>query len=150
MTSVLDTYMENRFRVQPNHSNSYGTVHGGSVMKWLDELGAMAAMRLAGETCVTAQMGAVNFETPVPTGETVVIEAYAYEAGSSSIDVNLIGYRENPRTGEREPLTDPIATYVAVDADGNPTDVPPLEVETERGEELIERARAAAQEPSPR
>ena len=39
MPSLLDTYIENRHRVQPNHANTVGTAHGGNVMKWLDEIG---------------------------------------------------------------------------------------------------------------
>ncbi len=49
MPTVLETYIENRWMVQPNHSNHLGSTHGGTVLKWMDELGAMSAMRFAGE-----------------------------------------------------------------------------------------------------
>lgn len=49
MATISETYLENRWRVQPNHANNYETVHGGNVMKWMDELGALSAMRAAGE-----------------------------------------------------------------------------------------------------
>ena len=41
MPTLMDTYIENRYRVQPNHANNYETAHGGNVMKWMDEVGAM-------------------------------------------------------------------------------------------------------------
>ena len=42
MPTVRETHIENRFRVQPNHANNNGTLHGGNLMKWLDELAGMA------------------------------------------------------------------------------------------------------------
>ncbi len=136
MPSVEDTHLRNRFRIQPNDSNSYGTAHGGSVMKWLDEVGAMAAMRFSGETCVTARMGAIDFGHPVPVGDTVLIDAYVFDAGETSVHVHLTSYHEDPRTGETTETSWTTTTYVAVDADGDPTSVPTLTVDSERGEEL--------------
>jgi acyl-CoA hydrolase len=52
VASVSDTYIENRERVQPGDANNYGSAHGGIVATWMDEVGAMSAMRHAGETCV--------------------------------------------------------------------------------------------------
>jgi acyl-CoA hydrolase len=140
--SVSDTYIENRHRVQPNHANNYGSVHGGNVMKWMDEVGAMSAMRLAGETCVTATVDQLSFEQPVPTGDIVVIESFAYEAGRTSVKVHLQAYRENPRTGEREATTSSYFVFVAIDEDGTPTQVPDLEVASDRCRRLRERALA--------
>ena len=142
MPSVSDTYVENRHRVQPNHANNYGSVHGGNVMKWMDEIGAMSAMRAAGETCVTANVDRLSFERPVPTGDTVVIESYAYESGRTSVDVRLQAYREDPRTGEREATTESYFVFVAVDEDGRPTAVPELAVASERCDRLREEALA--------
>jgi len=139
MTTLEETYLENRWRVLPNHANNYETVHGGNVMKWMDELGAMSAMRLAGEPCVTASIDEMNFHRPVPVGDTVVIEAFAYDTGRTSIKVQLKAARENPRTGEQEKTTESRFVFVAVDADGRPVEVPELRVETDRCAELREK-----------
>ncbi|MEF8852395.1 MAG: acyl-CoA thioesterase [Haloarculaceae archaeon] len=136
MPDLLDTYLENRWLVQPSHANSLGTTHGGNVLKWMDELGAMAAMRFAGENCVTASVDGVEFRRPIPVGEAAVVEAYVYAAGRTSVRVRVRVHRENPRTGEREFTTESYAVYVAVDDDRQPTPVPELRVETERGERL--------------
>ncbi len=140
MPTVLSTYIENRQRVQPNHANVYDTVHGGNVMKWMDEYGAMSAMRLAGEACVTATVRDLDFERPVPVGDIVVVESYAYDVGRTSVTTRVTAHRENPRTGEREQTTDSAFVYVAVDQDGAPIEVPDLTVQSERGRKLREEA----------
>ena len=142
MPSVSDTYIENRQRVQPNHANNYGTVHGGNVMKWMDEYGAMSAMRFAGENCVTASVDRLDFERPVPTGDVVVVESYVFDAGRTSARVRITAHRENPRTGEREQTTDSTFVYVAIGEDGRPVEVPDLAVESERCRELRDAALA--------
>ncbi|MGA9402476.1 acyl-CoA thioesterase [Haladaptatus sp.] len=140
MPTLMDTYIENRERVQPNHANNYETAHGGIVMKWMDEIGAMSAMRLAGETCVTANVDQMDFQRPIPVGDTTVIRSYVYDTGRTSVKVKLRAFREEPRTGEREQTTESYFVFVAVDDEGRPTEVPDIQVETERGEELREAA----------
>jgi acyl-CoA hydrolase len=142
MPDLLDTYVENRWIVQPNHANNLGTAHGGNVMKWMDEIGAMAAMRFSGETCVTARMNQVNFKRPIPAGDIALIEAYVYDAGRTSVRVRLRAYRENPRSGERRETTESYFVYVAVDDDREPTPVPELGVSSEEGRRLREAALA--------
>ena len=145
MPTISETYIENRQRVQPTDTNNYAAAHGGNVVKWMDEVGAMSAMRHAGETCVTARINGLDFERPVPQGDTCVIESYAYESGKTSVRVRLRAFRENPRTGERERTTDSYFVFVAVDSDGKPTAVPNLEIGGERCERL--RAEALENEP---
>lgn len=140
MPTVNDTFLENRWRVQPNHANNYGTVHGGHVMKWMDEIGALSAMRLAGAPCVTASIDEMNFHRPVPTGDTVVIEAFVYDTGRTSVHVQLRAAREDPRTGEQQTTTESRFVFVAIDEAGEPVPVPDLTVETDRCRTLRERA----------
>ncbi|WP_227374345.1 acyl-CoA thioesterase [Haladaptatus halobius] len=140
MPTLMDTYIENRERVQPNHANNYETAHGGIVMKWMDEIGAMSAMRFAGETCVTASVDQMDFHRPIPVGDTTVIRSYVYDAGKTSVKVRLRAFREEPRTGEREQTTESYFVFVAVGDDGKPTPVPELGVETDRGRELRDDA----------
>ncbi|TKX57177.1 acyl-CoA thioesterase [Halorubrum sp. SS7] len=142
MPSVSETYIENRQRVQPTHTNNYASAHGGNVVKWMDEIGAMSAMRAAGETCVTANIDELDFKRPVPQGDTCVIESYVYAVGRTSLRTRIRAYRESPRTGERELTTESYFVFVAVDADGSPTPVPELEVAGERCRELREEALA--------
>jgi uncharacterized protein (TIGR00369 family) len=142
--SVSDTYIENRQRVQPTHTNNYGSAHGGNVVKWMDEVGAMSAMLHTGETCVTARIDGLTFERPVPQGDTCVVESYVYEAGKTSVRARIRVSRESPRTGEREQTTDSHFVFVAVDESGTPVEVPELTVGSERCRRLQKEALEAA------
>jgi acyl-CoA hydrolase len=140
MPSVMDTYIENRKRIQPNDANNYETAHGGVVMKAMDEIGAMSAMRFAGETCVTASVDEIDFQRPIPVGGVARIVSFVYGHGRTSVRVRLRADREDPRTGECERTSASRFVFVAVDDAGDPRPVPDLVVETDRDRELRERA----------
>jgi acyl-CoA hydrolase len=142
MPTLSDTHIQNRERVQPNDANNYESLHGGILTKWMDEIGAMSAMRFAGETCVTASIDELNFERPIPLGDVALVEAYVYGAGETSVRVRVRASREDPRTGEVERTTASCFTFVAVDEDGRPVPVPDLAVETEEERELRAQARS--------
>ena len=142
MPTPSHTHIENRKRIQPDDTNNYDTAHGGTVMRLMDEVGAMSAMRLAGETCVTARVEALNFERPIPRGDVAVVESWAYEAGRTSAKVRLVVEREDPRTGERERTSESTFVFVAVDEEGSPVPVPDLRIESARDEDLRERGLA--------
>ena len=146
MATVRDTYIENRERIQPNDTNNHGSAHGGNIMRWMDEIGALCAMRHAGETCVTASVDNLEFKRPVPQGDTCVITGYVYAVGRTSLRVRLQAFHESPRTGDRERTTDSYFVFVAIDADGDPTSVPELAVESERCERLREEALAGEEQ----
>jgi uncharacterized protein (TIGR00369 family) len=143
MPTPSDTYIQNRERIQPNQTNNYDTAHGGVVMQLMDEIGAMSAMRFAGETCVTAHVESLDFRRPIPRGDIAVVEAWVYAAGRTSVNVRIRVDREEPRTGESERTSDSIFTFVSVDTDGNPQPVPELAVDTERDRTLEQEGLAA-------
>ena len=90
----------------------------------MNDVGAMSAMRHAGETCVTARIDGPNSERPVPQGDTCVVESYVYEAGRTSVEVRIRAFRGAPRTGDREQTTDAYVTFVAIDESGSPVAAP--------------------------
>ncbi|MFC6905686.1 acyl-CoA thioesterase [Halalkalicoccus tibetensis] len=143
MVTLSETHIENRYRVQPNHANNYESLHGGNLMKWMDEVGAMSAMRLAGESCVTAAVTELDFQQPVPIGEVARIEAYVYDAGRTSVRVRIRAWREDPRSGESDRTTEAAFTFVAIGEDGSPTPVPDLTAESDEERRLREAAREA-------
>ncbi|WP_440769154.1 acyl-CoA thioesterase [Natronorubrum sp. DTA28] len=140
MTNLMETLVENREMVQPNHANMLDTAHGGNVMKWMDEVGAMSAMLFSGETCVTARVNQMNFERPIRVGDTAYITAYVYDSGTSSVKVRLITEREDLRTRQREKTTESYFVYVAIDEHNEPTAVPDLTVSSEGAERLRREA----------
>jgi acyl-CoA hydrolase len=130
------TFIENRNRIQPHQTNNYDTAHGGVVMRLMDEVGAMSAMRFASETCVTARVEGLDFVRPIPRGDIARIEAWVYEAGRTSVRVRLLVDREDPRTGECERTSASRFVFVAVDENGDPLPVPDLTVESDRDRDL--------------
>jgi acyl-CoA hydrolase len=143
MVDLLETFIEDRNRVQPHHANNYGTTHGGRVLHWMDEVAAMSAMRFAGAPCVTAHIDSVDFERPLQIGDIAFLEAYVFDAGRTSARVRVRAYGEEPTTGERERTTESYFVFVAIDADGSPVTVPELTVTSAEGERLAEEAREA-------
>jgi acyl-CoA hydrolase len=141
MPDLMDTFIEDRNRVQPNHANNLGTAHGGYVLRWMDETGAMSAMRFAGNPCVTAHIDSVDFERPLDLGDIALTEAYVYAAGETSVRVRVRVFGEDPLTGERALTTESYFVFVAVGEDRSPTPVPELSVSTTEGERLQEQAR---------
>jgi len=136
MPDLMDTYIENRKMIQPNHANNLDTTHGGNVLKWMDEVGAMSAIRFAGSDVLTARMEQTNFRGPIPVGENALIESYVYETGDTSMRVRVRTFREDLRTAETELTTESHLVYVAIDEDFEPRSVPELTVSSEHGEEL--------------
>jgi len=140
MVDLVETYIEDRNRIQPTHANNLGTAHGGNVLRWMDEVGAMSAMRFAGEPCVTAHIDSVDFESPLEIGDIARIEAYTYAAGNTSVRVRVRAFGEDPFTGESARTTESYFVFVAIDEDRTPVPVPELTVSTEEGEQLREQA----------
>lgn len=142
MVNLMDTFIEDRNRIQPNHANNIGTAHGGYVLRWMDEVGVMSAMRFAGEPCVTAHINSVDFEIPLEIGDIALIEAYVYAAGQTSVKVRVRAYGEDPLTGTSEVTTESYFVFVAIDDNRNSVPVPTLTVSTDDGQRLRDQALA--------
>jgi acyl-CoA hydrolase len=138
--TLAESHTEMTEIVLPNDTNTYGRVLGGAVLHWMDVCGAIAAMRFASEDVVTASMEHVDFKTPIDLGEVVVVEAYVYGTGRTSIEVNVEVRAENPKQDTERDTTSSFFTFVAVDDDGEPTPVPDLECPTETERRLRDRA----------
>ena len=138
--TVVESYVESIERIQPHQANNYSNAHGGEVVKLMDELAAVSAMRVARETCVTASIGSVDFTNPIPVGNVAELKAYVYDTGDTSLNVRVVVDGRDPREGDPEETTSACFTMVAVGEDGSPVGVPDVSAETERGEELIEAA----------
>lgn len=140
MTTLLETKLETRRFVFPDVSNAMETAHGGDLVKWMEQMGGMSAMRTAGGDTVTVGMDDVRFLAPITEGSIALIEAYAYRTGESSITTCVRGYEEDRHTGDRDLVTEAVVTSVAIGDEGQHVTVPDLELETEEGEELLAEA----------
>jgi acyl-CoA hydrolase len=129
----------------PNETNYLGRALGGAVLNWMDLCAAVSAMRFTGRQCVTASMDHVDFLSPIDLGEVAEVNAYVFRTGRTSLDIRVSVHAEDPRGGtNRRKTTTSFFTFVAVDEEGQPTEVPTLECPTEAEEEL--RARAVAEQ----
>ena len=132
--------------LMPDDTNYFERALGGAVLHWMDICGAIAAMRFSHSQCVTASMDHVDFITPIELGEVVVIRAYVFDTGRTSLDVKVDVSAEDPHTGGSRDTTSSFLTFVAVDEDGTPTPVPDLVCESaaerQHRQEAIEERQA--------
>jgi acyl-CoA hydrolase len=112
--------------VLPGLTNVHGTIFGGIMMQWIDGAAGIAAGRHAGGAVVTASMDRLHFLTPVHLGEVVTVEAQVNFAARTSMEVGVRVFAENQQTLERHQATRAYLTFVAVDGQGHPRQVPPV------------------------
>lgn len=117
--------------MQPEHANHHGNVHGGWIMKLVDEAGALACMRHAQRRVVTVAVDRMTFREPIRLGDLVTLMAEVSFTGRTSMEAEVHVEAENPITGERTYTNDAYVVYVALGDDGNPAVVPPLIPENE-------------------
>lgn len=122
------------------HANLLGNVHGGWVMKLADEAGALACMRHAQKKVVTVAIDSMTFRQPIKLGDLVILTAEVTYTGHTSMEVEVQVIAENPVTGERTHTNTAYMVYVALDDEGRPTSVPPLQPETEEEKKRMKQA----------
>lgn len=113
------------------HANLLGNVHGGWIMKLVDEAGALACMRHAQKKVVTVAIDSMTFRQPIKIGDLIILNAEVTFTGRTSMEVEVQVLAENPITGEQTHTNTAYLVYVALDDAGCPTSVPPLLLETE-------------------
>lgn len=115
----------------PEHANPYGNVHGGFIMKMIDEAGAICAIRHARRPCVTVAMDSIRFLSPVRPGELLCVSAEVTYVGTTSLEVEVRVLAETLLTGAITHTNSAYVVYVALDDDGSPCTIPPLILPTE-------------------
>ena len=115
----------------PQDANPVGNVHGGVIMRLMDEAGGIVAHRHARTNVVTASADRIDFLNTVYIGEVVFLKASLNLVGKTSMEVGVRVESENPLTGETRHATSGYFTYVALDKTGRPTEVAPLILETD-------------------
>ncbi|MCB9562770.1 MAG: acyl-CoA thioesterase [Kofleriaceae bacterium] len=114
--------------VMPEHTNGpSGMMFGGIMMQWIDVCAGVAAMRHAGGAAVTASIDRLDFITPVHVGEVVILQAQVNYVSRSSMEVGCRVETEDMQHRTRRYTTKAYLTFVAIDDDGRPRAVPPLE-----------------------
>lgn len=127
--------------MQPEHANNLGNVHGGWVMKLVDEAGALACMRHAQRRVVTVAIDSMVFRKPIKIGDVVMLTAVVTYAGHTSMEAEVLVHTENPISGERIETNIAYLVYVALNDDGKPVRVPPVIAETDEERRKLEEGR---------
>lgn len=124
----------------PQDANVAGNVHGGVIMKLIDEAAGVVAIRHARSNAVTASIDRLDFHHPTFVGDLLTLRASLNFVGRSSMEVGVRVETENLISGERRHTGSAYITYVALDGSGRPLQLPPLILETE---EEVRRNREA-------
>lgn len=133
--------------VTPQMSNFGGKMHGGELLKLLDQVAYSCAMRYCGRYVVTLSVDKVLFKQPIFIGELLTFKASINYTGRTSMEVGIQVRAENLETGEIRHTDSSYFTMVAVDKEGKSVEVPTLEP---KSEEQQRRWKSAAQRRSVR
>jgi acyl-CoA hydrolase len=117
--------------VLPHETNTLGKLFGGALLAWMDEIAAVSAHRHSKRVVVTASINHVSFVEPIDLGAIVTLEAKVSRSYSSSMEVIIDVFVEDSLTAEKHQSNQAIYTFVAVDQNGGPINVPELIPETE-------------------
>jgi len=134
-------------------ANPVGNIHGGMVMRLVDEVGGICASRHAGRPVVTVAIDSMSFHSPIFVGNLLTVKASLNYVGRTSMEVGVRVEAEDVLTGEITHTNSAYLVYVAKDENGEAAEVPPLLAETadeqrrmvegkQRQEERVRRRRA--------
>ncbi len=126
--------------MMPEHANIQGNVHGGWIMKLVDEAGALASTRHAAHRTVTVAIDQMLFRHPIHIGDLVLFNAEVTFAGRTSMEVEVKVIAENPISGDQIYTNAAYLVYVAIDDEDKPTQVPPLVAETPEEQSRMDAA----------
>lgn len=140
--TVRETQHETSQLMLPQHSNNLGLVFGGVILAMMDTASAVCAIRHARTTCVTASVDRVDFREPIHLGDLVIMKCSVNFVGRTSMEVGVRVESEDLTTGVRRHTNSCYLTFVAIDRNGRPVEVPGLVQETEDEMRRYEAAKA--------
>lgn len=128
--------------VLPNDTNLLGNLVGGRLMYWMDIAGALVASRHSNSVVATVSIDNISFKHPVRMGEMVIVKAKMLYAGNTSMSIGIEVFAENLRTGATILTNKARMVFVALNDEGRPCPVPPLQPETEEENRAYEKEKA--------
>ncbi len=124
--TVAETQVNLARIMLPSDANPAGNVHGGTVMKLIDDAAAAVATRHARTNVVTVTIDSLTFHAPVYVGNLMTLKASVNCVGRTSMEVGVRVEAENLRTGEIRHTSSAYLSFVALDDNDKPTPVPDL------------------------
>ncbi|MEO7991010.1 MAG: acyl-CoA thioesterase [Chryseolinea sp.] len=126
--------------VLPNDTNTLNNLMGGKLMHWMDVVSAIAGQKHCNSIVVTASVDNISFRSPIQLGNVVTLRARVTRAFTSSVEIRIDVEAENIPEGKRFDSNSAYFTFVAVDKNGHPVEVPEVVPETEEERELYNGA----------
>ena len=139
-----DSITEQQYLICPAHINHYGRLFGGQLLKWIDELAGIVAIRHCGGTVTTAAIDNLQFQAPAYTGDMIVLQGRVTYVGRTSMEIRVDTYRES-LDGTRELINVAYIDMVSINCKGQPEEVPDLLLETEAQRQEYEAAKKRKQ-----
>ncbi len=130
-----------RFLAEPGDVNFGGKVHGGAVMKWIDQAGYTCAAGWSMLYCVTVYVGGIRFISPIHIGNVVEVHAKVIYTGHTSMHIAVDVLAGDPREDAFRKTTHCVIVFVAMDEHGKPAPVPPWQPQNEEDRSLESYAR---------
>jgi len=127
--------------MMPHMANTQGNVFGGVILSLIDRAAAVAAIRHAGAPVVTVSVDQVDFREPIHIGELVTAQASVNYVGRTSMEIGVRIEAENLTARNKRHTNSCYLTFVALDEDERPREVPPIEPETWDEKRRFENAR---------
>lgn len=124
------------FLAEPTDVNFGGKVHGGAVMKWIDQAGYACAVGWCGGYCVTVYVGGIRFLQPILIGDLVEVRAKIAYTGKTSMHIAIDVFSRNPRESDWKHNTHCIIVFVNIDENGKAALVPNWLPQTEKEIEM--------------
>jgi acyl-CoA hydrolase len=140
--TVKETQHETSQMMLPQHSNNLGLVFGGVILAMMDTASAVCAIRHARAICVTASVDRVDFREPIHLGDLVIMKCSVNYVGRTSMEVGVRVESEDLQTGARRHTNSCYLTFVAIDRNGRPIEVPRLIPESDDEIRRYEAAKA--------
>ncbi len=126
--------------ILPPDTNNLGTMFGGKVMSYIDDIAALSAIRHARMTVVTASTDSVDFLHPIKSDQAICLESFVTWTHNTSMEIFVKVVGEDLLTGERTVCATSFLTFVALDSHGTPHPVPPVIPETAFEKKLFDTA----------
>ncbi len=143
---VSETAAEFNHLVLPPDTNALGTIFGGRVMEWIDVAAAIVATRHCRRVAVTASMDALSFISPIRLGDIVILKAAVNYVHNTSMEIGVRVESEVPKTGVRSHTASAYLTFVALDDQGKPVEVPGVAPVTSDEKRRFEEGRLRREE----
>ncbi len=128
---VKDSEVEISRLVLPEDTNVVNALYGGRLVEWMDNIASITAYKHARKNIVTGSIDSLFFISPIKLGDIVTIRSFVTYTTKSTMEIEIDVFSENAITGDKKITTQAFFTYVAIDNDGRPVEIPQIEPEND-------------------